>query len=145
MPAQTPADGRSASDDGALAEQLANPPTGLSDAGTALWTSIAGTWVLRADERQVLADAAREADLIARLSAALASSPLTVLGSQGQEVASPFVSELRQHRNCLAALLRQLKLPDEDTEADAGLTQAQKSAAARAAARARWDRRSGSA
>jgi hypothetical protein len=36
-----------------------------------------------------------------------------VRGSQGQKVINPLISELRQYRASRAALLRQLKLPDE--------------------------------
>jgi hypothetical protein len=35
-----------------------------------------------------------------------------VKGSQGQQVINPLISEVRQHRNCVASLLKWLKLPD---------------------------------
>jgi hypothetical protein len=110
-------------------------PSGLGTAGTALWSAIAGKYGLRADEARVLEDAAREADLIATLDAGMAGQDLLVRGSQGQQVINPLISELRQHRSTLAALLRQLKLPDEEVSAEA------RSNAARAAANARWSRR----
>lgn len=113
-------------------------PEGLDTAGLRLWQQVAATWALRPDELRVLADACNEADLVDRLQAELVDAPLMVKGSQGQQVASPLVSELRQHRSTLAGLLKQLRLPDED---DGALSPATKSAAARAAARARWDRR----
>jgi hypothetical protein len=59
-----------------------------------------------------------------------------VRGSQGQDVINPLISELRQHRSTLAALLRQLKLPDDSASAAEA-----RSTSARAAANARWSRR----
>lgn len=111
-------------------------PRGLKEAGSDLWDSVSSKYKLRPDEWRVLIDASREADLIARLEDELQDAPLMVKGSQGQLVASPLVSEVRQHRAVLAGLLGKLKLPDSPSE------QARKKAnvsdQARAAARARW-------
>lgn len=120
-----------------LAAQLAAQPAGLTGRGAALWVDIASVYVLRPDELRLLSDAAEEAELVDRLSTALVDADLVVRGSQGQPAASPLVTELRQHRACLASLLRQLHLPNEDAD---DLTPALRSAAARSAARARWDR-----
>lgn len=111
-------------------------PTNLGKRGRALWSSIAGTYELRADELCTLEDACREADLIERLHAELAVAELTTKGSMGQEVASPYVSEIRQHRTVLTNLLKGLKLPD--SPAGATRKRAATSEAARSAARARW-------
>jgi len=89
-------------------------PTKLGVKGRALWKSVAEApedYNLRADELRLLEDAAREADMIERLEDAQRDEPLTARGSMGQTVASPFVSELRQHRGTLASLLKQLQLP----------------------------------
>ena len=112
------------------------PPESLGEAGARFWREIVAVYTLRPDETRLLLDACGEVDLVDRLAAALRDAPLTVRGSQGQEVASPLVTELRQHRAGLASLLRALRLDDADSD---GLTAADKSAAARAAARARWD------
>lgn len=88
-------------------------PENLSTAGTELWESIAGSYQLRPDELRVLGEACREADLIDVMSLELASVDLMTRGSMGQPVVHPFVSEIRQHRTVLAALLRSLKLPDD--------------------------------
>ena len=111
-------------------------PAKLGTAGRALWSSVVPTYELRADEVRILIDACREADLIERLHNELAVSELTTKGSMGQEVASPYVSEIRQHRAVLAGLLAKLKLPD--TPAGAARKKAAVSDAARSAARARW-------
>lgn len=115
-------------------------PDGLGRAGSRLWESIAGAYELRADEVSLLEDACREKDIVARLEEALADAPLTVKGSMGQEVASPLVSEVRQHRTTLASLLKALKLPD--SPAGAQRRKAEVSEKAREAARARWGTRS---
>lgn len=112
------------------------PPTKLGPQGRALWNSIVPTYELRPDELRVLADACREADLIERLHDELAVSDLITRGSMGQEVASPHVSEIRQHRTVLANLLKSLKIPD--TASGAARKHAATSEKARSAARARW-------
>jgi hypothetical protein len=111
-------------------------PSGLNEAGLRLWRSILPRYSLRPDELRVLEDACYEADVIDRLQKELDVSPLVTAGSMGQEVAHPTVSEVRQHRTALRALLAQLKLPD--TPAQNGARKAQVSADARKAARARW-------
>lgn len=114
-------------------------PANLGSAGKALWKSIVPTYELRPDEVRLLTDACRESDIVQRLEDELSDSPLMVKGSQGQLVASPLVSEVRQHRSVLAALLKSLKLPNSPSGSQ------QKSAhiseQARAAARARWSTR----
>lgn len=117
----------------------ATAPEGLGSAGSALWDSIIPAYELRPDELRMLADACREADIVQRLEDDLTDSPLLVKGSQGQDVISPLVQEVRQHRTVLAGLLRALKLPDSPTTAKQKA--ARTSEAARAAARARWGAR----
>jgi hypothetical protein len=114
------------------------PPSNLGDAGRMLWDSIIPAYELRPDEIVILRHACREEDLIVRLEDALADSELITRGSMGQEVASPFVSELRQHRATQAGLLSKLKIPD--TAGSAGRKQAHTSEQARMAARKRWER-----
>jgi hypothetical protein len=67
--------------------------------------------------------------------AGLVGLPLMMKGSTGQDIINPIYSELRQHRATLAALLRGLKLPDENPEASAG---AFGRLNARTAANTRW-------
>jgi len=112
------------------------PPARLGEAGRELWASIVPAYDLRPDELRMLADACREADIVQRLEDELADSPLMVKGSQGQLVASPLVSEVRQHRTVLAGLLKALKLPDTNATAQRRATEVAEQA--RAAARARW-------
>lgn len=113
----------------------ATAPDRLGPKGKSLW-EIATTYELRPDELRVLEDACREADLIERLEIELRNAPLMVSGSMGQQVSSPLVSELRQHRATLNTLLKALKLPDDGAKAGAEDV----SSKARAAAHARWSR-----
>ncbi|MBF6328744.1 hypothetical protein [Nocardia transvalensis] len=114
-------------------------PKGLDASGRKLWKDVTSAYKLRADELRVLESACRETDLLARLEEQMPAEELIVTGSQGQPVINPLVPELRQHRTTLAALLRQLKLPDANDTSEARSTQA------RAAANARWATRGRSA
>jgi len=111
------------------------PPTKLGPRARKLWNELTVTYELRPDELRILEDACREIDLIDRLEAELVVGEMVVAGSQGQPVANPLVSEIRQHRSTLQRLLGSLKLPDED-----GRQGAARSEAAREAAHARWRR-----
>jgi uncharacterized protein YejL (UPF0352 family) len=111
-------------------------PTGLGADGLELWTEVTEDHDLRPDEKRVLEDAAREADIIALMERERCKPTfsLVVKGSMGQEVINPLISELRQHRATLAQLLRQLKLTDEN-----GVSA--RSTSARSAANTRWAKR----
>ena len=111
-------------------------PRDLGEAGAALWDSVIPEFELSPTEITILRHACREEDLIDRLHDALADAELTTRGSMGQEVASPFVSELRQHAATQATLLAKLKLPE--TPAGAARKKAAVSESARKAARTRW-------
>lgn len=109
-------------------------PSGLGTKSKRLWSDITGKYELRADERRLLEDACREIDLVERLETEFRGADTMVKGSMGQLVASPLLQELRQHRQVVARLLGQLKLPDEDVERPVESA----SDKARRAANARW-------
>ena len=112
-----------------------NPaPEDLADDGAKLWSDITGKYELRPDELSVLEDACRERDLIARMATELAVRDVMIVGSMGQMVMNPLLGEVRQHRATFAALMRQLKLPDEGGSESGGALSAKN----RAAAQARW-------
>lgn len=116
------------------------PPEGIVGAGLALWRQIVNVYDLRPDELRVLEDACGEAVLIDRLRRELDDgAPLIVKGSMGQQVASPLLTEIRQHRGTLAQLLGRLHLPDDPNEVSSD-SPAERSVKARAAANARWRR-----
>ena len=116
---------------------MRHTPKGIGENGAKLWRGVASAYQLRVDEYQILEDACREVDLIARLEAELEGAPLMVEGIKGQPIASPLVSELRQHRSVLARLLGALKLPDAAGEVQADT----RSQAARDLVSARWGKK----
>lgn len=108
-------------------------PARFGTAGTALWDSIAGKYALRPDEFSTLEDACELTDMIAALDNAWNDDgrPLTTKGSMGQQVTHPLISEIRTHRMARQALLRSLKLPDDDAAAPDASRSARKAASAR--------------
>lgn len=92
-----------------------NPPKSLNDAGSALWSSVVEKYDLRVDELAVLEAACKTVDMIATLDKewAAAGKPFLTRGSMGQDVIHPLIGEKRTQQSALAALLRQLKLPDD--------------------------------
>lgn len=91
-------------------------PTGLQRAGKALWKSLTDVFDFAEEpgKVQLLAQACRVADIVAELDDAAAEAPLTVKGSMGQPVISPYIAEARAQRALLAQLLGRLGLPDTD-------------------------------
>jgi len=113
-------------------------PNNLTPAARKFWKKVVSTYQLRADDLRVLEDACREMGLVDRFESELASAPMMVEGYKGQPVMNPLIAELRQHRSILRALLKQLKLPDEDERAASQSRTTQ----ARGAANQRWRRSS---
>src|SRR5690606_5144108 len=77
-------------------------PRGIGTAGRKLWNDIVKDYDLRADELRVLAKACALEDHIAALQKGLEKAPLTVTGSQGQEVINPLYTEIRQQMSTQA-------------------------------------------
>jgi hypothetical protein len=96
-------------------------PAGLAPAGKKLWRSTVDVFDLTDEPHkvQILTDACRVADIVAELDDAAAEAPLTVKGSMGQPVISPYIAEARAQRALLAQLLDRLGLPDTDDESQA--------------------------
>ncbi len=93
------------------------PPRELFKAGKKLWKAVGDDDLeLRPDELAVLAEAAATKDTITALVAATAGAPAMVDGSRGQLIVHPGLQELRQQRQLLATLLRQLDIPDPDDD-----------------------------
>ena len=100
-----------------MVDKSLKPPRGLKARGRRLWDELHAVYDFSAAPERVflLEDACRTADLIDRLQAVVSgSNDLRVRGSQGQPVAAPELSELRQYRALLASLVKSLGLPDED-------------------------------
>lgn len=113
-------------------------PAGLGPAGKRLWKSIDDVFDFKDEpgKVQVLREACKVADIIAELDEAADEAPLTVRGSMGQPVISPFIAEARVQRALLAQLLGRLGLPDNDEPGDGA---SRRTRAARTAAKARWN------
>lgn len=104
-------------------------PAGIGSAGRRLWRSIAAQWAsdgLEPDarERDWLAAACRERDLLASIDAALDAAveagELTVKGSRGQMVAHPLFAEARSARSFITATLNRLGFDDAAGVPDSG-------------------------
>lgn len=108
------------------------PPDDLDERGAAFWREVTGAYALRADELELLAEAARCLDRLDELREAVEADGLTVTGRRGDVALHPAAKEERQVRLLLRLLLSQLGLTDLDT----GETDATKRG--RAAAEARW-------
>lgn len=96
-------------------------PAGLGEAGRRLWRAMHETFDFDEEPHkvQILRQTCRVADVIAELDDAADEAPLTVKGSQGQQVISPFIAEARAQRSLMAQLLARLTLPDTDEEIEA--------------------------
>jgi hypothetical protein len=93
------------------------PPKGLGPPGRALWRALNAEFVFAGAELHLLTEAARTADELDRLSAALVDAAPLVPGSAGQDQANPLFAEARQHRATLAALLAAMRLAGDDERA----------------------------
>jgi hypothetical protein len=116
------------------------PPAGLEDTGAMLWAAVTGKYVLTPAEIQILEQAARTADELARLETSIRGlEEFVVKGYAGQPRPHPLLKEARQHRVLLQRLVESLNLPDDDQEVGlrAGGRHAQR------ASRARWGRLTG--
>lgn len=91
-------------------------PGGLDESGTRLWESVADAFDLDVHEQLVLLSACRTVDLLDRLSAQAARSPLTVRNAKGEEVTNPVVTEHRQQSLVLARLLASLRMPSGEED-----------------------------
>lgn len=93
-------------------------PRGLGTAGQKLWHGVVEEFDLAGEPHKlrILEDACKTADVIKRLDDAAAKQPLTVLGSQKQQVINPCIAQAQTSRMQLAQLLGRLNFsaPEED-------------------------------
>jgi len=83
-------------------------------AGTLLWASVTDEFEIDPGEAELLREACRVVDELARIDVELSSAPLVVKGSTGQLVAHPLLDAARAHRKVLESLVRSLALPLPD-------------------------------
>lgn len=110
-------------------------PSGMGERALKLWHAVSSVYELRPDEYRILEDACRQTAIVDKLERALDGASLVMKGSMGQPVPNPLLTEIRQHRNVVASLLKQLNLPDH---AAAEVTELPRSVQAREAAKSRW-------
>ncbi|MEG8177237.1 hypothetical protein GZH49_01665 [Nocardia terpenica] len=86
-------------------------PPGLATSGARLWREVTSARDLDSAQLRVLLEAARTADELDALHAALTEADPVVPGSTGQPVANPLLAEIRAHRKTLDTLIRSLTPP----------------------------------
>lgn len=112
-------------------------PAGLAPRGRSFWDRTVEDNEPSDTELELLAEVCRSLDLADALRAVVADQGVTALGSTGQIVVHPAVTELRQLRLSIGRLVAQLAIPDdEDETVDSPAT-----VRARGAAKARWERK----
>ena len=109
------------------------PPQSLGQAGRTLWRAILGAYELAPHEAELLRQACRVADNLARIDAALMDSDVVVEGYSGQPRSHPLLQASADQRRVLDALFRSMALPFPSE--DEGR---RRSPAAVANAQARW-------
>lgn len=118
-------------------------PRGLSEKGNKLWNRIIEEYELRPDELRTLEAACRASDLVDRMWSEGKTAELVTVGSMGQAVLHPIFPELRQQQAALVSLLKSLRLADVADEGGAAVGSPvgdSRSTAARAAAKAKWNK-----
>jgi len=109
------------------------PPQSLDQAGRSLWRSVIGAYVLAPHEAELLRQACRVADNLARIDAVLMDEELVVSGHAGQPRAHPLLQASADQRRVLDGLFRSMALPmPGEVEGH------RRSPSAAAAAQARW-------
>jgi hypothetical protein len=94
-------------------------PAGLSKRGRRFWSTVVGSYSLRADEVELLAELCRALDELEAMRVAVAEAGVTVVGSRGQVRPNPLLSELRGTR--AYASWREIGVP-ADVLREAGIT-----------------------
>lgn len=120
------------------------PPEVLKLRGKDFWKTLTSKYSFREDELENLRSVCLELELVDNLQFEVdqaydSGGQFQTFGSQGQAVVHPLVAELRYHRKLLADLMKSLNLPSEGQTT----TAAQRSAAMREVAKARWDKQKG--
>jgi hypothetical protein len=87
------------------------PPDGLESHGQALWESVTAEFTLNGPELELLEQAARTADVCARLAARVASEGELITSRLGELRTHPALVELRNQRQLLGRLLVVLRVP----------------------------------
>ena len=122
-----------------MPESSLRPPVGLGRAGRRFWGAALEAYEFSPPELELLRQACVVIDQLERADKTLRHSPdLTAEGSMGQVRVHPLVGAANELRKTLSLLLRDLAVPMPGEEEGR-----RRSPQQAAAARARWDRRTG--
>jgi phage terminase small subunit len=83
----------------------------LAAAGKRLWSDVLGAYELTPGEREVLVALCHAVDQLGRLNAEMATAPLMIKGSRGQQVPNPLLAQIRASAKSVESLQRALCLP----------------------------------
>ena len=114
-------------------------PEKLGALGRELWADTRNAYELAPHEEAVLLQACRTLDLIETMRRRVQLDGIVSVGSMGQQVANPLLSELRQSRALFSSLMRSLALPDVEVPGAVDITPNQN----RSAAQSRWGKAHG--
>jgi hypothetical protein len=93
-------------------------PADFGAAGRRLWDDVAGTWELSAADAELLTQACRCADHLARLNGLAAFAEPIILGRFSQILAHPIYAEIRAERRTLTMLINALDFADAGQETE---------------------------
>lgn len=110
------------------------PPTGLAARGKRFWRATCDDFDLTDAELVLLTEVCRCLDNLDALDAVVRRDGATTLGSQGQTVVHPALTEARGQRLALHRLIAALALPDDEGQP----VPTARSLRAQTAANARW-------
>lgn len=88
-------------------------PRGLATRGARFWRDTTSAFELTETETEILAEACRTLDDLDRLAEAISADGAMVMGSAGQPVVNPALTEARGQRLALHRLLSALQLPTD--------------------------------
>lgn len=109
-------------------------PPGLAARGRRFWADVTGKFELSTSELALLIEACRTMDNLDALDRQIQDAGAMTIGSTGQPVVNPALTEARGQRLALHRLIAALALPDED----AGAVPSAQSIRGKRAASVRW-------
>lgn len=107
-------------------------PVGLGPRGSGFWDATVGEFDLTRSELELLTEVCRVMDRLELLDVAVRADGAMVVGSAGQWVLNPALTEARGQQATLHRLIAALSLPDESAVPSTSTVRA------RTAAKARW-------
>lgn len=99
-----------------LTGKVPTAPRGIGRRGRAFWRDLHAEFEFDAADTQVLVEACRTLDRLEALDGVISDEGVTAVGSMGQPVVHPAVSEARQLQVTLTRLVAALDLPPSEEE-----------------------------